>query len=149
MEFAISQPKMVQLAWNEKQTYQLNSRLEVWPSGLTLAMTLTLNFQGQIWNLLYLNQKWSDCLEMKNKHIDWTQGFKCDHQVWPWPWPSPWIVKVKYIYVLTKNGLNCHETKSKHQLKSRSQAFEFSRSNVTLTFDLMHVLDQGFSWSNF
>ena len=26
----------------------------MWPSGVTLAMTLTLNFQGQIWNLLYL-----------------------------------------------------------------------------------------------
>ena len=32
----------------------------MWPSGLTLAMSLTLNFQGQIWNLLYLNQKRSD-----------------------------------------------------------------------------------------
>ena len=37
----------------------------MWPSGLTLAMTLTLNFQGQIWNFLYLSQKWSDCHETK------------------------------------------------------------------------------------
>ena len=50
-------------------------------SGLTLAMTLTLNFQGQMWNLLYLNQKWFDCQEMKSKYIDWAQGLKCDHQV--------------------------------------------------------------------
>ena len=28
----------------------------MWPLGLTLAMTLTLNFQGQIWNFLYLSQ---------------------------------------------------------------------------------------------
>ena len=21
---------------------------------------------------------------MKNKHIDWTQGLKYDHKVWPW-----------------------------------------------------------------
>ena len=48
MEFAISQPKMVRLPRNEKQTYRLNSRAQMWPSGLTLAMTLTLNFQGQI-----------------------------------------------------------------------------------------------------
>ena len=34
-------------------------------SGLTLAMTLTLNFQGQIWNLLYLGQRWSDCHKTK------------------------------------------------------------------------------------
>ena len=61
MEFAIFQPKMVRLLGNEKQSYRLNSRAQMWPSGLSLAMTLTLNFQGQIWNLLYLSQKWSDC----------------------------------------------------------------------------------------
>ena len=60
MEFAISQSKMVRLPRNEKQTYRLNSRLQMWPWGFALAMTLTLNFQGQIWNLLYLNQKWSE-----------------------------------------------------------------------------------------
>ena len=32
-------------------------------------MSLTLNFQGQIWNLLYLNQKRSVYHETKNKHI--------------------------------------------------------------------------------
>ena len=60
MEFAISQSKMVRLPRNEKQTYRLNSRLQMWPWDLTLGMTLTLNFQGQIWNSLYLNQKWSE-----------------------------------------------------------------------------------------
>ena len=63
---------MVRLPRNEKQTYRLNSRAQMWPSGLTLAMTLTLNFHGQIQNLLYLSQKWSDCHETKSKHIDWT-----------------------------------------------------------------------------
>ena len=48
IEFAISQPKMVRLPRNEKQTYRLNSGAQMWPAGLTLAMTLTLNFQGQI-----------------------------------------------------------------------------------------------------
>ena len=57
------------------------------PLGLTLAMTLTLNFQGQIWNLLYLNQKSSDCHKTKSKHIDLTPDIKCDQWVWPWPWP--------------------------------------------------------------
>ena len=85
MEFAISQPKMVRLPPNEKQTYWLNSRAQTWLSGLTLAMTLTFNFQGQIWNLLYLSQKWSDCHKPKSKHIDWTPGLKCDQWVWPWP----------------------------------------------------------------
>ena len=88
MEFAVSLPTMVWLPRNKKQTYQLNSRPQMWPSGLTLAMTLTLNFQGQTLNLLYLSQKWSDCNETKSKHMDWTQGLKCDHQLWPWPWPD-------------------------------------------------------------
>ena len=43
MQFAISQPKIVQLPQNEKQTYRLNFRPQKWPSGLTLAMTL--NFE--------------------------------------------------------------------------------------------------------
>ena len=96
MEFAISQPKMVRLPWSKKQTHRLNSRPQMWPSGLTLAMTLTLNFQGQIWNLPYICQKLFDCHETKSKNIDWTLGLKCDHRVWPWPWPWPLIFKVKY-----------------------------------------------------
>ena len=86
MEFAISQPKMVWLPQNKKKTYQLNARPQMWPSGLTLAMTLILIFQGQIWNLLYLGQKWSDCHETESKHIKWTPGLKCDQWVWPWQW---------------------------------------------------------------
>ena len=79
IELAISWPKMVQLPWNEKQTHRLKSRPQMWPSDLTVAVTLTLNFQGQIWNLLYLNQKWSDCHETKTKHID----LKSRPQMWP------------------------------------------------------------------
>ena len=106
MEFAISQPKMVRLPRNEKQTYGLISRPQMWPPGLTLAMTLTLKFQGQIWNFPYLGQKWSHCHKTKSKHIDWTPGLKCDHQMWPWPWPWPWIFKVKYgiCYISTKSS---------------------------------------------
>ena len=68
----------------------------MWPLRLTVAMTLTLNFQGQVWTLLYPSQKWSDCHKMKNKYIDWTLGLKYDQWDWPWPWPSHWIMKVKY-----------------------------------------------------
>ena len=79
--------KMVPLPRNEKQTYRLNSRPQMWPSDFTLAMTLTLKFQGQIWNLLYLNQMWSDYHKTKSKHIDLTPGLEYDQWVWPWPWP--------------------------------------------------------------
>ena len=89
MEFAISLPKMVWLPRNEKQTYRLNFRTQMWPSGLTLAMTLTLNFQGQIWNLLYLGQQCSNFDETKSIHTNWTLGLKCDQWVWHWLWPWP------------------------------------------------------------
>ena len=114
IEFAISQPKMVRLTRNEKQTYRLNSRPQMWPSGLTLAMILTLNFQGQIWNLLYLSQKWCDCHETKSKYIDWTLGLKCDHQIWPCQWPWPWIFKGRYEICYIQKWSDCHERRRKH-----------------------------------
>ena len=48
MKYAISQPNMALLAQNKKQTYSLNSGSQMWPLSLTLAVALTLNFQGQI-----------------------------------------------------------------------------------------------------
>ena len=107
---------MVRLPQNEKQTYRLNSRDQMWPSGLTLAMTLTFNFQGQIYNLLYLSQKWSDCHETKSKHIDWT------------PRPQMWPSGLTFAMTLTLNfqgqiwnflylgqkWSGCRKTKSKH-----------------------------------
>ena len=100
-------------------------------------MTLTLNFQGQIWNLLYLSQKWSDCHGTKSKHIDWTPRPQCDHQVRPWPWPWPWIFKVKYgiSYISAKSGP--FATKRKANIIS----VELQASNVTNGFDLDHNLD--------
>ena len=69
-----------------------------------------------MWNLLYLSQKWCDCHKTKNKHIDWCQGLKCDHRVWPWLWPWPWIFKVKcgIYYSSPQKWSDCHETKSRH-----------------------------------
>ena len=106
-------------------------------------MTLTYIFQGQIWNLLYLSQKWSDCHETKSKHIDWTLGLKCDHRVWPWPWPWPWIFKVKYriCYISAKSGPIA--TKQKGNI-----LIELLGSNVSIGFDLGHDLDLEFSRSN-
>ena len=108
----------------------------MWPWGVTLAMTLTLNFQGQIWNLLYLSQKWSDWHGTKSKHIDWTPGLICDHQVWPWPWPWPWIFKVEYgiCYISAKSGPIATEWKG-------NISIELQASNVTNGFDLDHNLD--------
>ena len=114
----------------------------MWLSGLTLAMTLTLNFQGQALNLLYLSQKWSDCNETISKHIDWTQGHKCDHHLWPWPWPWPWFFKVKYVicYISAQNGPIAMKRKANIPI-------ELKASNVTIRFDLGHQLDLEFSRS--
>ena len=114
--------------------------------GFDLGHDLDLNFQGQIWNFLYLSQKWFDCHETKSKHIDWTLRIKCYHWVWPWPWLWPWILKVKYgiSYISAKNGPIA--TKRKSNISTELQAsnvtnkfaltitltFEFWRSNVTL-----------------
>ena len=49
MQFTIPQPKMVWLPRNEKQICPLNSRPQMWPSDLTLAMTLTFEFSR--WNV--------------------------------------------------------------------------------------------------
>ena len=45
MEFPISQPNVVRLPRNKKQTYGLNSRPQMWPMGLTLTIILTF----EIW----------------------------------------------------------------------------------------------------
>ena len=47
-KFAISQPKMIPLPRNEKQTYRLNSKHQMQSLSFALAMTLTFDFQGQI-----------------------------------------------------------------------------------------------------
>ena len=108
-----------------------------------LVVTLTLNIQDQIWNLLYLSQKWSDCHETRSKHIDWTLGLKCDHRVWPWPWPWPWRFKVIYgiCYISAKNGAIA--TKRKANI-----SIDVKASNVTIGFDIGHDLDLEFSRSN-
>ena len=95
-------------------------------------MTLTLNFQGQISNWLYLSQKWSDGHERKSKHSDWTLGFKWDHRVWPWPW----IFKVKYGigYISAKNGPIA--TKRKANISFWTLGLKFDNG-----FDLGHDLD--------
>ena len=83
-----------------------------------------------------MGQKWSDWHGTKSKHIDWTPGLICDHQVWPWPWPWPWIFKVEYgiCYISAKSGPIATEWKG-------NISIELQASNVTNGFDLDHNLD--------
>ena len=73
MEFAISQPKNVRLPWNEKQTYRMNSRPQMWPMGFTLAMTLIFEFSRSdvnldlwpyawCWLSIFMVQFWNSCI---------------------------------------------------------------------------------------
>ena len=87
----------------------------MWPSGLTLAVTLTLNFQGQIWNFLYsvksgpitTNRKANISIEFQASNV--TNGVDLDHNLdfWilkvkrdldlrPHTWQWPWIFMVKF-----------------------------------------------------
>ena len=118
---------MVRLPRNEKQKDRLNSRVQMWPSGLTLAVTLTFIFQGQIWNLLYLSQEWSDCHEKKSKRIDWTLGLKCGHRVCPWPWPWPRFFKDKYgiSYISARNGPIATKPKANRWTSGLTLALDF------------------------
>ena len=56
---------MVQLPPDKKQTYRLNSKPQMWPLDLIMAMTLTLTFQGQ-YKICYNSAK-NDPIAMKRK----------------------------------------------------------------------------------
>ena len=102
MEFALSQPKMIWLSRNENQT--LISRLQMWPLGLPLAMTLILNCLGPVETLLYLSQKWSEhWLNASLKCDQWDQSvtliFNLQDQIW------------NLLYLMTKWS-DCYKTKN-------------------------------------
>ena len=96
IEFAISQPKMVRFPRNEKQTYLLNVRPQMWPMGLTLTITLNFEFWRSNVTLTFDHThdydhgfSWSN-FEMavsQNGRGDWhcTKGVAVGHS-WPWPW---------------------------------------------------------------
>ena len=115
IELATSQPKMVRLPRNQKQTYRLISRPQMWWSGLTLAMTLTLNFQGQMRNWLYLPKMvW---LPRNEKQ---THQLNSRRQMWPSDLTLAMTLTLNFqgqiwnLLYLNQKWSDCHETKSKH-----------------------------------
>ena len=95
MEFPLSQPKMVRLPRNEKQAYQLNSRPQMWPMGLTLTITLTFEFWRSNVTLTFDHThdldhgfSWSnfEIAVSQNGRADWhcTKGVAVGHS-WPLP----------------------------------------------------------------
>ena len=63
---------------------------------LTSTMTLTLDFQDQIFKKLYLRNGMADWNGTKGMWVDRMLDSHCDFKLWPHPWPWPWIFKVKY-----------------------------------------------------
>ena len=103
VEFAISQPKMVQLPRNENETHRLNSRPQMWPSGV-IAMkqkanrfdlktsNMTIRFDlGHDLDLEFSRSNMELAISLpkmvplprNEKQTHWTLGLKCDQQIWP------------------------------------------------------------------
>ena len=108
IEFAISQPKMVRLPRNKKQTYRLNSRPQMWLMGLTLTITLTFEFWRSNVTLTFDHThdldhgcSWSnfDIAVSQNGRADWhcTKGGGSRSfmtmTIW-WPRSGVWIYQI-------------------------------------------------------
>ena len=122
---------MVRLPRNEKQTHRMNSRPQMWPWGLTLAMTLTLNLQGQIW-ILFISQPKMALLPWNEK-----QTYRLISR------SQMWIFKVKcgIGYISAKNGPIATKRKA-------NTSNELYASNVTIRFDLGCDIDLEFPRPN-
>ena len=58
--------------------------------------TLTLDFQGQILEMLYLRNGRADWHRAKGMWVNRMLDPHCDFELWPHPWPWPLIFKVKF-----------------------------------------------------
>ena len=78
---------------------------------MTLVVILTLNFQGQIWNLLYLSQNGLIAKKQKaNISIELKPQTSCYQWVWLGHDLDIWILKVKCnlggpIYIEQRGGI--------------------------------------------
>ena len=59
-------------------------------------LTLTLDFQGQILEMLYLRNGRGDWHGTKLMPVDRILDSLCDFELWALPWLWPWIFKVKF-----------------------------------------------------
>ena len=80
IEFAISEQKMVWLPWNENKHIDSTPRPQMWPSGLTFAMTLTLIFKVK-YGISYISAKsgaiatkWKANISLNSRPQMWPMG---------------------------------------------------------------------------
>ena len=107
-------------------------------------MTLTLDFQGQILNKLYLMNGMADWHGTKGMRVDRMLDPCCGFQHSSHPWPWPWIFKVKF-WKCCISGMGWPIDMERKGCESIECYTHF----VTFNFDLNHDLDFGFSRSNF
>ena len=104
---------MVRLPQNAKQKYRLNSRPQMWPSALTLAMTLTMNFTFNN-GISYISAK-NDLIATKPK-----ANISTEPQMWPSGLSLDMTLTLNFqgqiwnLPYLNQKCIDCLETKSKH-----------------------------------
>ena len=84
------------IATKQKQAYLLNSKPQISSSDLTLAVSLTLNIQGQIFNELYVGQNGLIATK-KQRHL-----LNSKPQMWPDLYPCHDLV---YEFFKVKCGI--------------------------------------------
>ena len=86
-ETAVSQEWQGRSTWNKRDVSRYGVIPTLWP----WAMTLTLDFEGQILKMLYLGNGRADWHGTKGMWVDRMLFLLCDLELWLWPW----ILKVK------------------------------------------------------
>ena len=92
-EKVVTQEWDAQLTWNKRDVSRLNVEPLLWLSTWTSPMTLTLDFQGQIFNSHILGMGRSIDLERMKEmwvkyNIGCTMGLLLGHGTWQIDWPS-------------------------------------------------------------
>ena len=109
-------------------------------------LTLTLDFQGQILEMLYLRNGRADWHGTKGMWVHRVLHPLCDFQLWPQPWPRPWIFKVKFWkscisvmgWPIDMESKGCESIKCWTHVVTfncpltHDLDFRFSRSNISL-----------------
>ena len=91
MEFPISQPKKVRLPRNEKQTYRLNSRPQMWPMALTFLWSCPWIFKVK-YGISYISTK-SDPIATKRKAI-----ISIEPQASKWPMSLTFTITLTFEF---------------------------------------------------
>ena len=128
----------------------------MWPSDLTLTMTLT--FQGQVWNFLYLIQKCSNYHKKNSKHIDsWRRhqmetfsallalcaGNSLVTGEIPAKWPVTRSLDVSVICAWINGWVNDREAGDlRHHRAHYNVTLIWTQASMTIEFDIGHDLEK-------